>query len=48
MSPSILARRRGGFLTLLAGVALATALATGLFETCHSSWSASQSRRSVG
>ena len=37
MSPSILQHRRGGFLALLAGVALATALATGLFDTGHSS-----------
>ena len=32
MSPSILAHRRGGFLALMAGLALATVLATGLFE----------------
>lgn len=37
MSTSILARRRGGFLTLLGGLALATALATNLFDTGHSS-----------
>lgn len=37
MSPSILARRRGGFLALLAGLALATGLATGLFATGHTS-----------
>ena len=37
MSPSILLNRRGGFLALLAGVALATALATGLVDTGHSS-----------
>ncbi|ABL79438.1 MULTISPECIES: hypothetical protein [unclassified Nocardioides] len=43
MSPSILLHRRGGFLALLAGVALATALATGLFDTGHSSSAASGS-----
>ena len=37
MSPSILIHRRGGFLGLLAGLALAVALATGLFDTGHSS-----------
>jgi hypothetical protein len=37
MSPSILANRRGGLLALLAGLALATALATGMFDTGHSS-----------
>ena len=47
MSPSILARRRGGFLTLLAGVALATALATGLFETGHSSSAAHETSHSA-
>jgi hypothetical protein len=36
MSPSSLTNRRGGFVALLAGVALATALATGLFDTTHS------------
>ena len=36
MSPTIPAHRRGGFLALLAGLALATALATGLFDTGHS------------
>ena len=35
MSPSTLTRRRGWFVTLLAGLALATALATGLFDTGH-------------
>jgi hypothetical protein len=35
MSPSTPTRRRGWFLTLLAGLALATALATGLFDTGH-------------
>ncbi len=30
MNPSILARRRGGFVALLAGLALATAVATGV------------------
>ena len=35
MSPSTLAPRRSGFLTLLAGLALATALATTLFDTGH-------------
>jgi len=37
MSPSILPHRRGGFLALLACLALTTALATGLFDTGHSS-----------
>ena len=37
MSPSKLAPRRSRFLALLAGLALATALATGLFGTGHSS-----------
>ena len=37
MSPSFLAQRRAGFLVLLAGLALATALGTGLFDTGHSS-----------
>ena len=37
MSTSTLTRRRGGFLTLLGGLALATAFATGLFDTGHSS-----------
>lgn len=37
MSPSIVLRRRRGFLALLVGVAMATALATGLFDTGHSS-----------
>ena len=37
MSPSFVLPRRGGFLALLVGVALATALATGLFDTGHSS-----------
>lgn len=37
MSPSILAWCRGGFLALLAALALVTALGTGLFETAHSS-----------
>ncbi|HEX6150290.1 hypothetical protein [Nocardioides sp.] len=36
MSSSILANRRGGFLALLAGLALTTALASGLFDTTHS------------
>ncbi len=39
MSPTIPAHRRGGFLALLAGLALATALATGLFDTGHSATS---------
>jgi hypothetical protein len=37
MSPSTLLRGRRGFVALLAGIALATALATGLFDTGHSS-----------
>ena len=37
MSPSILLPGRRGFVALLAGIALATALATGLFDTGHSS-----------
>jgi flavin reductase (DIM6/NTAB) family NADH-FMN oxidoreductase RutF len=37
MSPSILMHRRGGFLVLLAGLVLATALSTSLFYTRHSS-----------
>jgi hypothetical protein len=36
MSPSLFAGRRSGFLALLAGLALAVALATGLFDTGHS------------
>lgn len=36
MNPSILARRRGGFVALLAGLALATAVATGVVDTEHS------------
>ena len=36
MSTSVLHHRRGGFLALLAGLALAVALATGLFNTGHS------------
>ncbi|HET7351306.1 MAG TPA: hypothetical protein VFJ28_10235 [Marmoricola sp.] len=35
MSPSAQTRSRGWFVTLLAGLALATALATGLFDTGH-------------
>jgi hypothetical protein len=42
MSPSILTGRRSGFLALLAGLSLATALATGLFDTGHSSTPAHQ------
>jgi hypothetical protein len=37
MTESILTRRRGGFVALLVGLALATALATGLFDTGHTS-----------
>lgn len=44
MRPSTLTRRRGGFLALLAGLALATALATGLFDTGHSSTAGHQSQ----
>lgn len=40
MTPSILTRRPAGFLALLAGLALMTALAAGLFDTSHSSSSA--------
>jgi hypothetical protein len=36
MNPSILVRRRGGFVALLAGLALATAVATGVVDTEHS------------
>ena len=36
MNPSMLARRRGGFVALLAGLALATAVATGVVGTEHS------------
>lgn len=40
MSPSIPTRRKGGFLALLVGLALATALTTGLFDPGHSSTAA--------
>ena len=42
MSPSTLTRRRGGFLALLAGLALTTALATGLVDSRHSASAAHQ------